>query len=73
MLSSLKSKVEFKGQSMRFLTVITMYNEDFDEIEFSMSGLLQNCVELAQDKRIEMEDDEMTVVIVCDGHDKIPD
>ena len=54
------------------MTVITMYNEAEQEIEFTMRGLLQNFEEMRQDSRLKFGDEEMYVIILCDGHDKIP-
>lgn len=54
------------------LSVVTMYNEAEHEIEFTVRGLLQNFQEMKEDPRLSFGDEEMYVVVLCDGHDKIP-
>ena len=54
------------------LAVVTMYNEAEQEIDFTVRGLLQNFEEMRQDPRLSFGEEEMYVVLLCDGHDKIP-
>ena len=49
-----------------------MYNEAEQEIEFTMRGILQNYAEMREDPRLKLGDEEMYAIVLCDGHDKIP-
>ena len=52
---------------------ITMYNEDEAELQYTMEGVLRNHLQITGDDRLEFGDEELIVVIICDGHDKIPE
>lgn len=49
-----------------------MYNEDQNELINTLNGLVENYIELREDKELQFEKDDFLVFIICDGYDKIP-
>jgi len=52
---------------------ITMYNEDEDELLHTLSGVVHNYNCLRLDARHKFTKDDMVVVVICDGYDRIPE
>lgn len=46
LLNSIKTKADLRGQRIKLLAGITMYNEDADEMQFTMRGMLGNFREM---------------------------
>ena len=57
----------------RLAVCITMYNENEAELKTTISGVLQNYNAMYMDPDIKMRQQDLVVVCVCDGFDKIPD
>ena len=51
---------------------ITMYNEDEDLFKLTLSGVIQNFNVMTMDEHLNFKGQDMVVVLVCDGFDKIP-
>lgn len=51
---------------------ITMYNENEAELKTTLEGVIQNYNVMYSDKKIAMRQQDIVVVCVCDGFDKIP-
>ena len=73
LLQSIKSEAAAKNQKPRIMAGVTMYNEAEDEIQFTMEGILRNHLQIRKDGRFEFGEEELIVIIICDGHEKIPD
>lgn len=71
-LQTIKRETHAKGQRVRVMAGITMYNEDETELQFSMEGVVRNHAQLCKDERFNFGDDELMVVVLCDGYEKIP-
>ena len=50
-----------------------MYNENEAELKMTISGVLQNYNVMHMDPDIKMRQEDLVVVLVADGYDKIPD
>jgi len=73
LLQSIKSEIASKNQKPRVMAGVTMYNEAEDEIQFTMEGIVRNHQQLKKDSRINFGEEELIVIIICDGHEKIPE
>ena len=49
-----------------------MYNENESELKTTLEGVIQNYNVMYSDKKIGMRQQDIVVVCVCDGFDKIP-
>jgi hypothetical protein len=52
---------------------ITMYNENEAELKMTIAGVLQNYNIMNMDPDIKMRQEDLVVVLVCDGYEKIPE
>lgn len=52
---------------------ITMYNENEAELKATMTGVLQNYNAMYKDPDLKMRQQDLIVVCVCDGFDRIPE
>lgn len=52
---------------------ITMYNENESELKATMTGVLQNYNAMYKDPTLKMRQQDLIVVCVCDGFDRITD
>ena len=50
---------------------ITMYNEDESELKTTLEGVIQNYNAMFMDKNVGMRQQDLVVVLVCDGYEKI--
>jgi cellulose synthase/poly-beta-1,6-N-acetylglucosamine synthase-like glycosyltransferase len=50
-----------------------MYNEDEEELQFTMEGIVQNYEAMSMDPDIQMQQEDLSVVLVCDGYDNMPE
>lgn len=52
---------------------ITMYNEDESELLHTLSGVIHNYNCLRLDEKTKFTKDDMLVVVICDGYERIPE
>mmetsp|Transcript_16094 Transcript_16094/g.27181 ORF Transcript_16094/g.27181 Transcript_16094/m.27181 type:complete len:451 (-) Transcript_16094:1582-2934(-) len=52
---------------------ITMYNENEAELKTTMRGVLQNYKAMNYDPTVRLKQQELVVVVVCDGFDRVPE
>lgn len=50
---------------------ITMYNEDIGELKTTMKGVMQNYNAMYMDQDIKMRQEDLVVVLVSDGYEKL--
>ena len=50
---------------------ITMYNEDESELKLTLEGVIQNYNAMYMDKSVGMRQEDLVVVLVCDGYEKL--
>jgi len=68
----LRSGHQAANSNPKMIVCITMYNEDEEELKFTMRGVLQNFEAMVQDPDIRMKRDDLIVVLICDGAAQIP-
>ena len=73
-LSDIRRRCRQRDRPPAMTICITMYNEDEQELKNTLRGILHNynCFR-AEDKKYGLSKDDFTVVIICDGYDRIPD
>ena len=62
-----------QGTTPKLCVCITMYNENEAELKTTISGVLQNYNVMSMDPDIQMKQQDLIVVCVCDGYDNIPE
>jgi hypothetical protein len=62
-----------KKTNPKLAVCITMYNENESELQTTISGVLQNYNSMYLDPEIKMRQEDMVVVLICDGYDNIPE
>jgi hypothetical protein len=62
-----------KNTNPKLAVCITMYNEDKAEFKNTMRGVMQNYNAMYMDENIKMRQEDLVVVLICDGYEKIPD
>lgn len=50
-----------------------MYNESKDLLQLTLQGVIQNYNAMFSDDELAMKRDDMVVVVVCDGYEKLDD
>lgn len=73
LLSRIKKINMIKKTSPKLAVCITMYNENEEELKYTMAGVLQNYNAMFLDPKVKMRQQDLVVVCVCDGFDKISD
>ena len=48
-----------------------MYNEEESELKETLRGVMENYVELLKDKSLQFKEEDISVVLVCDGFDRL--
>ena len=62
-----------KSKNPRLAVCITMYNETEDELQATLTGVIQNYNAMFMDPDIKLKQQEFVVCLVCDGYDKVPE
>lgn len=62
-----------KGISPKLAVCITMYNENEEELKTTIAGVLQNYNAMNMDPNINMRQQDIIIVCVVDGYEKIPE
>ena len=73
MLSKIKTRCRIRGAPPQLAICITMYNEDEDELQTTVKGLLQNYNSMKMDAKHAFTKDDFLVCVICDGYDRIPE
>ena len=68
----MKNLCVLKDTQPKIAACITMYNEEEAEFKTTLTGLLQNYNVMYMDEDLNLRQQDMVVVCVCDGFDKIP-
>ena len=71
MLGKLKERCQARHSPPKLAVCITMYNEEENELRDTLQGVIENYHELRQDKSLNFTKDDMVVVLVCDGFDRL--
>lgn len=71
MLGKLKERCNARHSPPKLAVCITMYNEEENELRDTLQGVIENYHELRQDKSLNFTKDDMVVVLVCDGFDRL--
>lgn len=74
LLSDIRRRCSQRKRSPALCICITMYNEDEQELKNTLRGVVHNynCFR-AEDERYKLTKDDFTVVLICDGYDRIPE
>jgi len=62
-----------KVKNPRLAVCITMYNETEDELQATLTGVIQNYNAMYLDPDLKLRQQEFVVVLVCDGYDNVTD
>lgn len=62
-----------KGVNPKLAVCITMYNETEDELQATLTGVIQNYNAMFMDPDLRLKQQEFVVVLVCDGYDRVPE
>jgi hypothetical protein len=73
LLSRMKTLCLVNDTTPKLAVCITMYNENEAELKTTISGVLQNYNVMSMDPDIQMKQQDLIVVCVCDGFEKIPE
>lgn len=73
LLSTIRTRCVMRGQFPKTAVCITMYNENEAELLATLSGVVHNYNCLRLDSRAKFTKDDMLVVVICDGYDRIPE
>jgi hypothetical protein len=73
LLARMKKLCLLNNSTPKLAVCITMYNENEAELKMTISGVLQNYNVMHMDPDIKMRQEDLVVVLVADGYDKIPD
>ena len=71
LLARMKKLNMLRKRTPKLAVCITMYNEDESELKTTMSGVLQNYNAMYLDPAVKLRQEDMVVVCVCDGYDRI--
>ena len=71
LLARMKKLHMLRKSTPKLAVCITMYNEDESELKTTISGVLQNYNAMYLDPDVKLRQDDMVVVCVCDGYEKI--
>ena len=69
LISRMRALAIKKERTVKIAVCITMYNESEDELQTTMSGVLQNYNAMYMDNDLRMRQQDFVVVLVCDGFD----
>ena len=72
MIARIKKLHMLNETNLKIAVCITMYNENESELKTTIAGVLQNYNAMYLDPTIKMRQQDLVVVLVCDGFDKIP-
>ena len=73
LLARMKKLCLLNDTTPKLAVCITMYNENEAELKMTISGVLQNYNIMHMDPDIRMKQEDLIVVCVADGYDKIPE
>ena len=73
LLSTIRTRCVMRGQFPKTAVCITMYNENEAELLATLSGVCHNYNSLRLDSRAKFTKDDMLVVVICDGYERIPE
>jgi hypothetical protein len=71
LLSKIRTRCRVRNMNPRMTVCITMYNEDENELKQTLEGVLHNYNCLKLDPTTAFSKDDFTIVLICDGYDKI--
>jgi hypothetical protein len=73
LLARMKKLNMIRKRTPKLAVCITMFNEDESELKVTMQGVLQNYNAMYLDPAVKLRQEDMVVVCVCDGFDRITD
>ena len=75
LLSDIRRRCRQRNRVPAMTVCITMYNEDENELKNTLRGIVHNynCFRAEGDKYKHLTKDDFTVMIICDGYDRIPE
>ena len=71
MIGKTRAKCISRQDSPKLAICVTMYNEDEKELQYTLSGCLQNYNCLAANSGFTKDD--FLVAVICDGYERIPE
>lgn len=72
LLARMKKSNMLEKTQPKLAICITMYNENENELKETMTGVLQNYNAMYKDPQLKMRQQDLVVVCVCDGYERIP-
>jgi len=73
LLSKIRMRCRIRKSNPKMAVCITMYNEDEAELIHTLKGVIHNYNCLRLDERTKFTKDDMVVVVICDGYERIPE
>ena len=73
MMAKIRTRCRIRKENPKLAVCITMYNEELEELQTTLKGLLHNYNCLKIDPKTNFTKDDFLVVVVCDGYDAIPE
>jgi hypothetical protein len=71
LIARMRSLAMLNDKHPKMAVCITMYNEDESELKITLEGVIQNYNAMYMDKSVGMRQEDLVVVLVCDGYEKI--
>lgn len=73
MLGKIRTRCQIRGVNPKIAVCITMYNESEEELLHTLSGVIHNFNCLKLNPETKFTKDDMVVVVICDGYERIPE
>jgi len=73
LISRMRTLAFLKDKRPQLCVCITMYNENEAELKTTLSGVLQNYNVMFMNEGMMLRQEDIVIVCVCDGFDKIPE
>ena len=72
LISRMRKICLLKEKPIKLCVCITMYNEQEKELIDTLTGVLQNYNAMYMDDEVALRQEDIMVVVVCDGYDQVP-
>ena len=73
LLAKIRMRCRIRKSNPKMAVCITMYNENEAELLHTLSGVIHNYNCLRLDEKTKFTKDDMVVVVICDGYERIPE
>lgn len=73
LLGKIRTRCQIRQRNPKMAVCITMYNEDESQLMATLAGVMHNYNCLRMDEKTKFTKDDMLVVLICDGYERIPE